>query len=107
MKLSNCLSALIATVLLTGGIAWADFTFIHSSDTHFGVGENHTINAEAFREITKLDPKPAFVVTTGDICEYGTDAEYEMYNQAVKELGDMPIYPTPGNHDVRWNPRGK
>ena len=107
MNLSHRLIVFAATLFLAAGAARADFTFIHTSDPHFGVGENHKTNAELFSEIVGHDPKPAFVVSTGDICEYGTDAEYELYQETIKTLGDVKIYPAPGNHDVRWNPRGK
>ena len=100
------LATLVLTLLLAVQTR-ADFTFIHASDTHFGAGENHLTDAKLFEEIRNLAGKPAFIVTTGDICEYGTDAEYELYRQAIKSLGPVRHYPAPGNHDVRWNPRGK
>lgn len=87
--------------------ARADFTFIHCSDMHFGAGENHVTDAKLFAEMASLDPKPAFVVSTGDVCENGTDAQYQQYREALKNLGDVKMYTTTGNHDVRWNPRGK
>ncbi len=83
------------------------FTFIHCSDVHVGAGNNHETDAALFAEIAKLDPKPAFVVATGDICEYGTDEQYALYRETLNNLGDVKMYPAPGNHDVRWNPRGK
>src|SRR5688572_2034983 len=98
-----CLFALLESC----AVARADFTFIHCSDPHFGAGENHVTDAELFKEISARDPQPAFVISTGDICEYGTDAEYALYQEAIKSLGVVKIYPAPGNHDVRWNPRGK
>lgn len=88
-------------------VVLADFTFIHCSDIHIGAGENHKTDAKLFDEMTRRSPKPAFVINTGDVCEYGTDAEYELYRETIKSLGDIPTYPAPGNHDVRWNPRGK
>ncbi|MEA2708469.1 MAG: hypothetical protein QOF78_1070 [Phycisphaerales bacterium] len=101
------LLALVFSIALAPAIAVADFTFIHASDPHFGSGKNHEIDAQLFTEITKLAPKPAFVVATGDICEYGTDEEYALYQATLKSLEDVKMYPTTGNHDVRWNPRGK
>ena len=107
--LSCCLRGSILLLLLSGwfcGVARADFTFVHCSDTHFGAGQNHEINAQFFTEISNLDPKPAFVINAGDVCEIGNDDEYELYRQAIRRL-TLPIYNAPGNHDVRWNPRGK
>src|SRR5256885_5568420 len=62
---------------------------------------------EMFKEMTELNPKPAFVLATGDICEIGSDDQYESYQEVIKSLGDVPLHVAPGNHDVRWNPRGK
>jgi outer membrane protein assembly factor BamB/3',5'-cyclic AMP phosphodiesterase CpdA len=93
-------------LLLVASPAWADFRFVHISDPHFGAGENHVTDAKLFKEISELNPRPAFVVATGDICEYGTPSEYELLKEALKSLA-MPLHVAPGNHDVRWNPLGK
>jgi outer membrane protein assembly factor BamB len=93
---------------VTAPAARADFTFIHCSDIHVGAGEHAKTDAALFSEMSKLNPRPAFVVNTGDICEYGTVAQYEQYQDVLKSLGeDIKTYTAPGNHDVRWNPRGK
>ncbi len=98
---------LIVALSLAAPFARADFTFIHCSDIHIGAGDNHVTDAKLFTEMTQLNPKPAFVVATGDICEYGTDEQYALYRETLKNLGDVKMYVAPGNHDVRWNPRGK
>ncbi len=89
----------------------ADFTFIHMTDVHVGATDapnsRTAIDASLFREISALNPKPAFVMNTGDVCEIGTDEEYAFHQKAVKENLTVPYYAAPGNHDVRWNPRGK
>ena len=82
------------------------FRFVHMSDTHFGVGNNQQANVRMFEEITNLDPAPAFCVNTGDIAEIGNDEEYQQLRDALKSLKPK-MYIAPGNHDVRWNPRGK
>lgn len=90
--------------------AHADFTFVHITDTHItaseAAGSNFEKDSLLFREISALNPRPAFVVNTGDVCEIGTDAEYAVYQKALTNL-TIPHYDAPGNHDVRWNPRGK
>jgi outer membrane protein assembly factor BamB/3',5'-cyclic AMP phosphodiesterase CpdA len=101
------LAAFCAAVAAPVTAGLADFTFVHSSDTHVGAGENAQANAALFAEIAALEPRPAFVIATGDICEYGTDAEYAQYQETLKSLGPVQMFPAPGNHDVRWNPRGK
>jgi outer membrane protein assembly factor BamB len=100
-------AAVVFAMVAWPAAALADFTFIHASDVHFGAGENHVTDAKLFAEMRDMKPQPKFVVITGDICEYGTDAEYELYRKTIKHLGDVKPYPAPGNHDVRWNPRGK
>ena len=35
--------------------ARADFTFIHCSDVHYGVGDNHETDAALYREIAALE----------------------------------------------------
>lgn len=88
----------------------ADFTFVHMTDTHVTASEaansNAAKDAEMFREISALNPRPAFSVNTGDVCEIGTDEEYAVYQKTLTHL-TIPHYDAPGNHDVRWNPRGK
>src|SRR3954464_3204711 len=96
-----------AITLITACAARADFTFIHASDVHFGAGENAAADGKCFTEITQLNPKPAFVFVTGDICETGTVPQYELYQETIKLLDDVKIYCAPGNHDIRWNPIGK
>lgn len=101
---------LLGFLLFTMPSAHADFSFVHITDIHVtaadGEESNAAKDAALFREISVLDPKPAFVVNTGDVCEVGTDAEYAIYRKTLDEL-KMPSYAAPGNHDVRWNPRGK
>src|SRR2546423_4482010 len=87
--------------------ARADFTFIHASDTHAGSPENARVDAALFAEMNEIKPQPKFVVVTGDIVDYGRNDEYERFGNAAKNLGDIPLYLAPGNHDVRWNPLGK
>jgi outer membrane protein assembly factor BamB len=95
---------------LGGWPAWADFVFVQTTDTHVGVdhapGSNVAKCAAMWEEISRLEPRPAFVINTGDVCEVGIDAEYANYRDALPHLA-IPHHDAPGNHDVRWNPRGK
>jgi outer membrane protein assembly factor BamB len=103
---------LLLVVLGTLGTvpAHADFSFVHITDTHFteaeAVDSNAAKNRQLYQEISRLEPSPAFVVNTGDVCEIGTPAEYAVFLKAQADL-KPPQYVAPGNHDVRWNPRGK
>src|SRR2546427_12897697 len=78
----------------------ADFTFIHASDTHCGADERERVDAALFKEMAELSPRPKFVIVTGDIVDYGTDAEYARFGRAAENLGDIALYLAPGNHDV-------
>jgi hypothetical protein len=90
---------------------FAPWSFVHSSDPHFGnkegPGTNAANDADRFREISALNPQPKFIVQTGDIVEVGTVEEYAIYHKTVDENLKVKLYNAPGNHDVRWNPIGK
>jgi outer membrane protein assembly factor BamB len=109
---------LVVCHFLVSFLAWspsqsarADFAFVHISDTHVTADEKPGSPAHRdsamFRELSALDPKPAFLANTGDVCEAGTPDEYEVFRRVVKENLTLPIYSAPGNHDSRWNPLGK
>lgn len=77
--------------------------FAFFSDTHV----SETANLEACTELAKeivRDLAPAFVVNGGDVVEYGWASEYDRYAQVLACLGET--HHIPGNHDVRWAPRG-
>jgi len=99
----------ILALLILAASAFADFSFVHVSDIHVGAGKNPSngeTDARLFKEISALDPKPAMVVGTGDVCENGTAEQYAEYQNVLKSLS-IPAYMATGNHDVRWNPLGK
>ncbi|HEV2292591.1 MAG TPA: PQQ-binding-like beta-propeller repeat protein [Tepidisphaeraceae bacterium] len=91
-------------------LARADFRFVHTSDPHVNTQESEGSNAwhdaQRYKEISVLDPQPAFIIQTGDIVEVGTVEEYDVYHRVLQHL-KVPRYDAPGNHDVRWNPIGK
>ncbi len=99
-------SFFVAAVLLAPPARAGDFTFVHVSDIHVGAGNNVKTDADMLAEISALSPRPAFIAGTGDLCETGTESQYEDYRKIVANL-PMPSYQAPGNHDVRWNPLGK
>ncbi len=104
------LLALLIGMLCATLPARADFSFVHITDTHVTATDqpdsNADKNAVLLREINALRRKPAFAVLTGDVVEVGTDAEYGIYRK-MRDILSIPLYAAPGNHDVRWNPRGK
>ncbi len=104
MKKSFCLLLLLAVCACARA---AEFSFVHVSDIHVGAGKNAETDASMFREICALNPKPAFIAGTGDLCETGTEAQFKAYREVVESSLTLPAYQAPGNHDVRWNPLGK
>ncbi|MBP7936832.1 MAG: PQQ-binding-like beta-propeller repeat protein [Phycisphaerae bacterium] len=110
------------TPTATVGAAVADFAFLQISDIHVSprpAGARNVaepdLSAEGLAWFAEqavrpqvltaqgiTTPPPAFVLATGDICEYGAIAGtwdvVERYFAAVK----LPIYLTAGNHDYTW-----
>src|SRR3954465_8161222 len=80
----------VVGTLLVSLSARGEFSFVHASDPHAGSPEHAAIDARMFREIAQLEAKPAFVVVTGDIVDYGTDEEYERFRNAAGELNGIP-----------------
>lgn len=96
-----------------------DFYFVHLTDTHirhklFDRNQVTTkILKSVIEEVTSFSPKPAFIVITGDLCEWaGSDpfgalnckafvsCFYENDNQLYADSEfTIPVYTTPGNHD--------
>lgn len=94
------------TGLLLAGIlcAQAPLTFVHLSDTHVG---NSTGAEDLRRTVKDINENPSlqFVVITGDITEFGADAEIELAKQILDSL-NKPWYIIPGNHDGNWSESG-
>ena len=59
--------------------------------------------AAAVREITALDPQPAFILMTGDQVSCGTRPEIERFLEIVEPLS-MPKYYNSSNHDLGSTP---
>jgi len=78
--------------------------FVHLSDTHIGSGTG----AEDLRRTVKdINENAAiqFVVISGDITEFGADAELALAKQILDSL-NKPWHIIPGNHDGNWSESG-
>jgi len=100
-----------------------DFYFIQITDTHvlhrfFDFNEKYKNRLTlVLDEIRSFDNKPAFIVITGDLVEWGgigitgalncktfVECFYEKDEQLYLDSDfTIPIYTTPGNHDYRWS----
>lgn len=101
--------ALIVLLLMLPAVVYAvePFTFVHISDTHITASGHFLDNLKNIAaEVNALNPKPAFVVATGDLTEMGFTEEYDKYREAISAF-DMPVYSVPGNHEVKWSNWGK
>ena len=86
------------------------WSFVHMTDTHVGFPGARVLLARAIDAITQMDPKPCFVLVTGDVVdsawfEIGSYTwarwAYKNYVEARMLLDDHIIarYEVPGNHD--------
>jgi len=100
-----------------------DFYFVHLTDTHikhkiYDRNENSKSRLSTVIEyVISFEKKPAFIVITGDLTEWGgsgitgalncktfADCFYEMDGQLYVDEGlSIPVYTTPGNHDYCFN----
>ena len=80
--------------------AWSFDVF---SDTHFGIPGNPEKNRALLEEMSKLHPD--FAIDIGDLTERAWPEEFD---EAARAFAGLPfrVYVAPGNHDVRWAPRG-
>jgi outer membrane protein assembly factor BamB len=80
------------------------FTFAHFSDTHVALSRNAEECRALLLEMART-VRPALAINGGDVVDYGWPGEYDNYARAVAGL-PFPLHHVPGNHDVRWAPRG-
>lgn len=86
--------------------------FVQITDTHvcvdgrkaYGQVDTNDGLKQSIKAINALDPKPDFVVVTGDLVgdyvEIGVTDEYDVFREIMDEL-TIPYYVLPGNHDSR------
>ena len=87
--------------------------FVHITDPHIGGDDKEEMYkvyetlAAVIQRIVEENPKPDFILATGDISDEGCNAEcrlqYLLYLSAILHAKDyeIPVYTVPGNHDHR------
>ena len=100
-----------------------DFYFVHLTDTHikhklYDIKENTKVRLlTVIEHVISFEKKPAFIVITGDLTEWGgggvtgalnciafANCFYEKDRQLyADENFSIPVYTTPGNHDYCFN----
>jgi len=97
-----------------------DFYFVHITDTHIldssvDNGKRQDNFQTLIDHIVSFEKKPAFVVITGDLVEWGGDCDsgaenFQAFVECLYKNDDqlyldsafsIPVYTTPGNHDYR------
>ncbi|WP_435227015.1 PQQ-binding-like beta-propeller repeat protein [Niabella hirudinis] len=85
-------------------VAQSAFQFAQISDLHIG---SHDADDDLRRTVRDINSNPAirFVIVSGDITEFGADAEIKLAKQILDSL-NKPWYIIPGNHDDNWSESG-
>lgn len=81
------------------------FTFAYFSDTHLGLERRNLDACRTLMVEIAERMRPALAINGGDVTDYGWAGEYDGYAQVLEGMR-FPVHHVPGNHDVRWAPRG-
>jgi len=74
-----------------------DFSFIVITDTHVQPGADKAALFQALA--SRLVPGDMFVLACGDLVQNGAEADFQTYAALTASVG-IPVYSTPGNHDL-------
>jgi outer membrane protein assembly factor BamB len=80
------------------------FSFALITDTHIGGQGADEDLRNSVLDINTID-SIAFVIVSGDVTEFGSDAELRLAKEILDGL-DKPWYIVPGNHDTKWSESG-
>ena len=95
----------LQTILFITGIsAQQAFSFVHLTDTHIGSPNAEVDLRNSIKDINQ-NKEIAFVLISGDITEFGSDAELLLAKRMLDSL-QKPWYIIPGNHDDNWSESG-
>ncbi len=82
------------------------FKFIQISDTHIGAPGAAEHLQEMLKTIAAQHPDVDFIISSGDLTDWGLQPEWERY-AAIGNSTGMKLFQVPGNHDSRWSDNGK
>ena len=80
------------------------FSFALVTDTHIGGEGADEDLIRTVNDINSVD-SVAFVIISGDVTEFGSDAELRKAKEILDAL-NKPWYIIPGNHDTKWSESG-
>jgi len=101
-KKFTCLILLVIAISFSH--AQTGFKFAHISDTHIGSSNAEEDLRRTVQSINN-DSTIKFVILSGDITDFGSDAELHLAKQILDSL-NKPWYIIPGNHDSNWSESG-
>ena len=88
-----------------------DITFVHLTDLHISapaladetlIGDTEAALRRSLAEIARMDPKPAFVVISGDLANRGEAESYRHLQSILDDAApEAPVILALGNHDDR------
>lgn len=82
-----------------------ELIFVYLADTHFGLAKGTQNSLAIIEELKGSSLAPAFALIGGDITDRGQSHQFAQ-SRALLSL-PFPVYPVPGNHDLRWAEGGK
>jgi 3',5'-cyclic AMP phosphodiesterase CpdA len=83
----------------------SDTHLVRRGSTYFGHDTDRYLS-DAIGALHALEPRPDLVAFTGDLVNFGLDAEYDRFAEVVSELR-IPYVAVPGNHDDRDRMRAR
>src|SRR6185437_11207260 len=104
MLMNKTFRLLLFLLISSPVFSQTEFKFAHVSDTH--IGSNHA-DEDLRRTVASInsDSTLKFVIITGDVTDFGTDAEFHLAKQILDSL-NKPWHIIPGNHDANWSESG-
>lgn len=102
--MKNKILALALLCFASIATAQNSFKFAQVTDTHVG---GSTGAEDLRRTVADLNRQKDidFVILSGDVTEFGSDAELALAKQILDSL-KLPLYVIPGNHDSNWSESG-
>ncbi|MDY9927291.1 PKD domain-containing protein, partial [Methanosarcina sp.] len=101
-------TSLINDIKYIGGIPYEvnptdEFLFVQLTDVHIKWPEATSFStkfSDSIQYINSMNPKPKFIIITGDCAEYDEIKSFNIFSDILKS-SNIPVYVVPGNHDQR------
>jgi len=91
----------LAAMLWASASAAEVHRFVQLTDTHISSSQTRDDLRQVLRAIRLLQPKPEFLLVSGDLTDIGSRQEWVDFRTIMDSCG-IPYYCLAGNHDSRW-----